>query len=222
MLVDLWWVFRYRYQLAGTPGDPVPFWSHFVRANEARFARADGTVGVTEWQDRGITLLGNGIRSGWAIPLTGAGPWADMRVQARVTLDPPGAIDAGIMARCQAPVALPQSGYYLRVTATEGAAPGAPGRVDAMLARFEGGNGTELARRDGIQLSLGAIYMLELRCQNQTVTASLGEIPLFSVRDEAPPLPPGGVALWARGQFGGGIAAEGGFINIVVSDLTGR
>jgi hypothetical protein len=34
-IADVWWIFRYGYELAGEAGDPVPLWAHFALGPDA-------------------------------------------------------------------------------------------------------------------------------------------------------------------------------------------
>ena len=214
-VADVWWIFRYSYALAGVAGDPVPLWAHFTRGPDARFARADGTVGAAAWQEEDMGGQWTFVLGGWRRAGPGGGQlrdgapgtWEQLRVAASVEPPPAAGAEIGILAR-YAPGA--DTGYRLRLRTPPGAQ-----ALDMVLERLDAGAVTELARRDNIATPAGEPHVLSLECRDDGVHGTLDGAVAIAAVDPGAHLGAGDVGLWASGD--GAV-----FRDLVLTDLAGR
>jgi hypothetical protein len=212
-IVDVWWIFRYGYELAGPDGDPIPFWSHPGTEANAHYAKADGTVGNAGWQPQDSANAWQRAGGVWTRNAGGSGQlidgspltWDELLLRASVTL--PGT--AGAAAGLAICVSAPGEGYRLRVVVGNDLR-----SADTVLERVHGGNAAELARRDAMPIASGGSYAVTLESREGVLRATLDGVDLLRAVDPAP-LPAGHVAVWGSGS---GAA----FGDVVVADLTGR
>jgi hypothetical protein len=215
-LVDVWWVFRYRYELAGPCGHPVPFWAHFDTSPDGKFAQVDGTVGSAPWQMEdtagawshvGGTWQRNGGGSGFlrdGAPAT----WDDVELAVGVTLPAADGAEVGLISRYRS--AGGGAAYRFRLISRAAA----PQGVDVVIERIENGVSVELVRIDGISLPLGARQRIELVCRGGSLQGRIGGISVLETIDDVP-LPAGDIGLWGAGS---GAA----FSQVILADLSGR
>ena len=213
-IVDVWWIFRYGYEIAGPAGDPIPFWAHPAVDAAARYAKADGTVGTAAWQPQDAANAWSRAGGVWTrTPAAGSGQlvdgspltWDALSLRARTTLPAAAGAQAGL-AVC---VSGAGDAYRLRLAVRADLA-----SADAVLERLQGGAATELARRDGVPLGAGEGYELVLESRSGVLRAQVAGVDLLRATDPAP-LAAGHIGLWAAGP---GAA----FGDVAVADLAGR
>jgi hypothetical protein len=213
-IVDVWWIFRYGYELAGPAGDPIPYWAHPAVDANAHYARPNGTVGNAAWQSQdsanawvhadGVWMRNAAAGSGQLVDSSSL-TWDDLSMHARVTLPRTAGAEAGLAA-C---VSGPSDAYRLRIAVRQDLV-----SADAVLERLQGGGTTVLARRDAVPLTAGGAYDLVLESRSGGLRVRVDDIDLLRAEDQAP-LPAGHVALW-----GSGSGAR--FGDVAVADLAGR
>jgi hypothetical protein len=220
-LKDIWWVFRYTYELAGRCGDPVVLWSHFEEGAPARFAKPDHTIGQTPWSTIVLAGGGNWARANarlryqaagasLAIPAAAPNPfdWQDLELFAAVGLPPEDSREAGIVVR-YSEASGTRSYYRLRLINN----PAAPGRVDIRLEKVRDTNVTPLAERAESGLGRGTDHQLSLFARGNRLQGFVDGVPLVAATD-------GDLTSGAAGLYASGAGASCN--HIWVTDLTGR
>jgi Tc toxin complex TcA C-terminal TcB-binding domain len=214
-IVDVWWIFRYRYELDGVAGDPVPLWAHFERGPDARFAQAAGGVGSAAWTEEDAAGQWTHAQGAWRRSGAGGGQlrdsapmtWEDLRVS--MIVEPPSTpgAEAGALARYAQGA---NTGYRLRVRTTA-----ASDAVDLVLERLDAGAVTEFARQDGVAVAPGVPHSLVLECRGDSLRGTLDDAVAVAAVDGGAHLGAGDVAMWGSGH-------GATFREVLVTDLAGR